>query len=236
MDNVESTLKLKPRCAVFVMDETGHESFADPNYPVFGIGGCAFLAGAGDSVLTHPWRTMKAEYFGGVNTPLHASDLKNPSKEQLDALSGFFQLNKFGRFAVTMTRGTQLPSGVAPYEVMVAAMRKRWEELASRFSPTIEEIAILFEDSQRGNPLVEKFFGTTVAQVSEQEVTVHHGFIRKEARFESLEVADFVIHAAGRQAFHRMNGKAGIRADFRAVFHANEMWTSYVDINNAEGS
>jgi hypothetical protein len=39
---------------MFFSDETGHEDFADPNYPVFGIGGCAVLAAAIDQNLRIP--------------------------------------------------------------------------------------------------------------------------------------------------------------------------------------
>jgi hypothetical protein len=45
---------------MFFTDETGHEEFADPNYPVFGLGGCAIPAAAIDLNLRQPWREMKA--------------------------------------------------------------------------------------------------------------------------------------------------------------------------------
>jgi hypothetical protein len=46
-------LTVHPHCLMFFADETGHEDFADPNYRVFGIGGCAVLAAAIDQNLPH---------------------------------------------------------------------------------------------------------------------------------------------------------------------------------------
>jgi hypothetical protein len=31
---------------MYFVDETGHEDFANPEFPVFGMGGCAILAAA----------------------------------------------------------------------------------------------------------------------------------------------------------------------------------------------
>jgi uncharacterized protein DUF3800 len=38
---VAARLQVGPNCLLFFIDETGHETFADKNYPVFGLGGCA---------------------------------------------------------------------------------------------------------------------------------------------------------------------------------------------------
>jgi hypothetical protein len=35
----------------------------------------------------------------------------------------------------------------------------------------------------------------------------------------ALEVADFIMHAVGRQARHRLQGQEGFVRDFAAVFH-----------------
>src|SRR6516162_8617273 len=98
------TLQVHPHCLMFFTDETGHEEFADPNFPIFGMGGCALLAAAIDPVLRQPWREMKAHHFGGADVPLHASDLRSPTAQQVAALGEFFEKQPFGRFAVTMTR------------------------------------------------------------------------------------------------------------------------------------
>jgi hypothetical protein len=54
MTSGDDKLQVHPHCLMFFVDETGHEEFADPNYPVFGLGGCALLAAAILPVLKIP--------------------------------------------------------------------------------------------------------------------------------------------------------------------------------------
>jgi hypothetical protein len=55
----------------------------------------ARLVGAVEHVLKRPWRTMKAEHFGGSGVALHASALSAPTQPQLDALVRFFREQEF---------------------------------------------------------------------------------------------------------------------------------------------
>ena len=93
-------LQIGPFWLLFFIDETGHEDFADPKYPVFGLGGCAVMSSGADISVNDAWRSMKAEFFGGANIPLHANELDNPTPQQLAALSRFFTDQKFARFAL----------------------------------------------------------------------------------------------------------------------------------------
>ena len=52
---------------MFFVDDTGHEEFADPNYLVFGLGGCVMMAGALEAVIKRPWRALKEQHFGGAD-------------------------------------------------------------------------------------------------------------------------------------------------------------------------
>ena len=144
-------LQVQANCLMFFVDETGHEEFADPNYPVFGIGGCVIMAGAVDAVIKRPWRALKEEHFGGPDVKLHASDLRKPTKVQAEAIGNFFRKQEFGRFAVTLTASTKIPPPLRPYDVMVGSVRKRWEELTPRFRPTPAEVAFIHEASERGD-------------------------------------------------------------------------------------
>ena len=188
-------LKVHPRCLMVFVDETGHEEFADPNYPVFGLGGCAVLEFAAPDVLERPWRELKERHFGGADVALHASDLRQPTPEQLEALGAFFRDNRFGRFAVTMCREVSLREGTSPIQAMRGALRDRWSELASHVVPTPVEVAFLFEASDRGSPLIERYLGPTIVHVGEQRIPTHNGFVEKRFRLEALEVADFIVHA-----------------------------------------
>ena len=83
---VAARLQVGPNCLLFFIDETGHETSADKNYPVFGLGGCAINSSAAAAVVGEPWRAMKVAHFGGEDVPLHANELRNPTTEQLDTL------------------------------------------------------------------------------------------------------------------------------------------------------
>ena len=130
-------LQVGSTCLLFFIDETGHENFADPQYPVFGLGGCAITSSSANTVIAQPWRAMKAAYFGGVDVPLHANELCNPTSEQLDALSKFFREQQFARLAVTMSKSTVLPAGTTPLEIMTGSMMNRYTDLLRRVSPGI---------------------------------------------------------------------------------------------------
>jgi hypothetical protein len=219
---------------MFFSDETGHEDFADPNYPVFGIGGCAVLAAAIDQNLRIPWRTMKERYFGGPDVPLHAADLRNATPEQVQAIADFFRNQEIGRFAVTMTAASKLPVGIKPIQVMPGVLRRRWEELTPRFVPLPLEVAFIHEASARGNELLKCYFGESVVTIDGKRVPVHHGIMPKGD--EALEVADFVIHSAGNQARHGIVPGQPVRRDFDVIFRTNPLWSSFQAITDVAQS
>jgi hypothetical protein len=229
-------LQVHPHCLMFLNDETGHEDFADPRNRVFGIGGCAVMAGAIDTAIKAPWRALKERYFGGQSVPLHAADLRAPTEEQLAALGKFFRQQEFGRFAVTMTASTSMPAGRRSFDVMPGIIRARWQELAARFQPTSVEVAFLHEASERGDPLIEEFFGELVGHIDGKTIATHHGLLPKSAGDESMEVADFIIQAAGWQAARWARGDMRIRQDFQAIFHANTLWSSFIHLDEVTES
>lgn len=145
MQIAEPIVELHPRCLTFYVDESGHEDFSDPYYPVYVLGGCAILASDLQRVVREPWRDLKARHFGGADQPLHASDLRNPTPEQLEGLSTYFCAQAFGRFAVAMTNKTTLPPGTKPIELMPGLLRKRYEKLTLRLVPKPEEVAFIHE-------------------------------------------------------------------------------------------
>jgi hypothetical protein len=107
------------------------------------------LAGAAPQMVVEPWRAMKERHFGGAHVPLHASELRQPTDGQLEALSQYFHTRAFGRFGATMTIDTALPDSQRPLDLMPGILRNRWTEIASRCVPAPVEIALLFESSRR---------------------------------------------------------------------------------------
>ena len=96
-------IPISPSCLLVWIDETGEEQFSDPKYPIFGLGGCAVLAGDYGRCLASPWRDLKAKHFGGANVHLHATELQQPGNKQLDALGEFFRSGQFCRVATVLT-------------------------------------------------------------------------------------------------------------------------------------
>ena len=92
---------LSERTLVIALDDTGQEEFKDPNYQVFGLGGCAFLVKDYQRLIEKPWNYMCQRFFPIIRRPMHATDLEKPSKEQLDAFKHFFEKFEFFRIAVT---------------------------------------------------------------------------------------------------------------------------------------
>jgi hypothetical protein len=225
-------LQVHPHCLMFFVDESGHEEFADPKHPVYVLGGCAIMAGAIETVLRGPWCAMKARHFGGADVPLHASELRNPTQEQREAVGEFFRKQVFGRFAVAMTAKTSLPDGVKPIQIMPGALRLRWQELAARFSPVPVEVAFIHEASTRGDPLLERYFGESVVVIDGKRVPAHHCLMPKGD--EALEVADFIVQAVGGQARRGLKPGEKPRKDFDAVLRANPSWSSFIAIDNAK--
>jgi heat shock protein HspQ len=66
------------------------------------------------------------------------------------------------------------------------------------------------------------------------EIPVDCYFMRKRSAEPALEVADFVMHAVGRQVRHVLLGRNGFVPDFGAVFHNQDPKLSYMHVEKAE--
>jgi hypothetical protein len=92
---IDRKLLVRPDCLMFFCDDTGHGDFRDPQFPLFGIGACAIMAGAIDHVLTGPWRSMKAEHFGGPAVASTRARSRLPRKLNLTRSIDFFASKNF---------------------------------------------------------------------------------------------------------------------------------------------
>jgi hypothetical protein len=199
------------------------------NYPVFGLGACAINSSSAASVIAEPWRAMKAVHFGGKDVPLHTNELRNATTEQLDALSKFFREQQFARLAVTISKSAVLPTGKTPLEIITGSMMNRYTDLLRRVSPEPNEVAFLHEASNRLDDAIEQHFGGRPDQRhndpgTQRLIEISHGL-------PELEVADFIMHAAGRRAvqIHR-DPATPFGKDFIVVFQSNPTLSSNIHI------
>jgi hypothetical protein len=132
---------------VVAIDDTGHEEFRDPNYQVFGIGGCAFLVRDYQRLLERPWNYMCEHFFRNVKRPMHAADLRRLSSEQLGALKHFFERFEFFRIAVTASVESVKEVDNSFIEIVGASLFQCICEIGKW--AVFERLFILFEESDR---------------------------------------------------------------------------------------
>ncbi len=126
-----------------------------------------------------------------------------------------------------------MPANTSAAEIVLLSLRNRFQEIANKCIPPPTEIAFLFESSERGNRLVERYTGPLVAHVDGKPIPVHKCVMPKSARDECIEVADFIANAIGGHANHNRLGRPGFRKDFEAVFHGDAA-KSFILIDRVE--
>jgi hypothetical protein len=198
------------------VDETGHEGFA-PTHRVFGLGGCACLVKHYGQLIDDPWCSMKAELFGSQSVQLHAAELRSPSPEQLEGLEFFFANFQFFRFAVMVAETMQNETEHGLLKVVSRMLLDRIADMAGYALPC--DVAIVVESSERIQQDVLSELSSYRMGDGERDFQPKVYTLPKSAGWPMLEVADFVMHAAGAQVRNRLANKFMIRKDFEVVFH-----------------
>jgi hypothetical protein len=212
-------LAIDPQSLLIFVDETGHEFLSDPNYPIFGLGGCAITASAYVEVVAEPWRRWKDEHFEGIDIPFHAAELYGMRNNAVEALGEFFRIGRFSRFGAIIKNTTTLDKAIEIYAVIAGAVVKRIEEVARFY--TFGSLTFIFEASERANKFAERYFPSyKFRDAKGREFPVSWYFMPKATSEPGLEIADCIIHTAGGQVCSRMNGKQIWRKDFECVFRS----------------
>jgi hypothetical protein len=207
-------LKITKDLLLVFMDDTGHETFAG-NQPYFAAGGCAIL-GEHYAWVKEQWRELRRLINGDPDLPLHAAEFPR-TLENFAAARQVFASPAFLRFAVAATSKTNFAVEMHAMAAVMGVLKEHIARLVS--SLPCSSVALIFESSKRGDPLVRKHFGELGLLENERPVPIGHCFMPKSAREPGLEVADFVASAARSQTRHYLEGKTGFAKDYQDVFH-----------------
>jgi hypothetical protein len=101
----------------------------------------------------------------------------------------------------------------------VPVMGQLWKEIEAVASALpSERLWLILESSDRADPVVKRCFGQLTSPDAAGAIQVEYCFMPKSANEPGLEVADFVVSAAGSQVQRRLRGKSGLALDFSDVF------------------
>lgn len=223
-------LDLDKNCLLVFLDETGDEKLSDKNYPLFGIGGCCIPISIYESNIINPWNYLKEKEFNGKDTRMHASELK-PNRKQIEILNKFFSTCAFGRIATTISKQAVNNNNIDNYEIIARCTYDRIREIAN--SSVVNQIAIFFEESQRGDKLAQRYFQGYDFIKEKSKIEILRGKMPKSSLEPGLEVADFIIHTAGGQTNRRLSRKEGFRKDYDMIFrNYDKRLTSFLEITS----
>ena len=204
---------------------------------MFGLGGCVVEARFYEKKVSKPWRELRDRVFNG-STSLHASKLRNPSKQQLTALSYYFEKQEFRRIAAVVTDKTEFVNGVRPYQAVALCLVERLRKVSADLK--FDEIYLLVEESSRGNKLAEQFLSNhpfpKPINGKNVDIPFKYYFVPKSINEPGLEVADFIMHATGtRTKIKLVTNQIPQRKDFSVTFpkKRRELY-SYLEIDRIE--
>jgi hypothetical protein len=225
----EANLVLPDQCLAVFVDDTGHEALV-AGHPVYGLGGCAALARDLDRVIRSPWREIRRRVTGSPDTPLHANAFVGfATPENIRVVAEFFRAHPFARFGAIISTETALADEHGPVPTIAKVLQARINDIA-RWTP-FDSLAVIFESSQRADRLIEAAFQGFALEEGGTPTPVECYFMRKEHGEPALEVADFVMHAVGRQARQNLKKRGDFVPDFCATFHAvDPKLTSFIEV------
>ena len=226
----EMSLELPDNCLAVFVDDTGHEALIK-DHPVYGLGGCATLVRDLDRYLRDPWREVRRLVTGSRDTPLHANTFPGiASHDDILTVAKFFRSYPFGRLGTVVSFKTKLADDLSSIPTVAAVLQQRIREIAgwTDFELGRRRLRIL----GTGRQLVEAAFQGFGLEKDGEALPVECYFMRKEHAEPGLEVADFIMHAVGRQARQNLKQRGVFVPDFQAVFHTvDRKLTSFMEVD-----
>jgi len=222
-------LILPERCLAVFVDDTGHEALAN-GHAVYGLGGCAAMSRDLQRIITKPWREIRKRVAGSPDRPLHANKFPSFAKPgDIEAVATFFRIQPFWRFGAIFTTETKLSDELSLMRIMKSVLQQRVSEIVQE--TVCKEVKVIFESSDRVDKLIEEAFQDFEVRRGVKRIPSECYFMPKSAADPALEVADFVMHAVGRQARHNLKSRGSFVSDFCAVFHAvDRKLTSFMEV------
>lgn len=197
---------------IFV-DDTGHESFGSQHY--FGLGGCAVLA-EHYSRLKDSWMDVRTRIKGRPDARLHASDRSIRTDANFSILAEFFSDRSFLRLAVMNIKSAILPDTIHPATVVTGAIQEDIAILANLLP--CNAVSLVLESSRRADPILKQCFSELGPGSIHLAKPLNHYLMPKSGGEPGLEIADFIINAAGSQIRRHLRGEQGPAPDFFDVF------------------
>jgi hypothetical protein len=208
-------ISIKENTLLVFIDETGEAKLRDLKFPVFGLGGCAVFSQDYYHMIHVPWTIMQKKFNKKI---LHASeiDLKNEPKENIMLMGSYFKNGEFKRFAFTVSNDTLLSEGWNYYKILSILLSNYIINISYQY-PWITDIAMIFENSSEGNKNINKYFRKMDYKKLGIKVNIEN-YVAKKGIIKGLEVADFIIQAAGTQTRNGIGIKNNFRKDFSSIF------------------
>ena len=136
--------------------------------------------------------------------------------ENFAVLSEFFLDPSFVRIAATITKSVSLPPGMHPCVPVMGQLQNEIGIIAAALP--CKSVWIIVENSDRANAIVQACFSQLAPINGMPPLPIVKSLMPKSSNEPGLEVADFIVSAAGSQVQRRLRGQNGQAPDFTDVF------------------